>query len=242
VGFGPQVLYSNFVTSIDGVAALGDGTSSGTVISGKHQGDRFLMALLRACAEAVVLGAGTLRASPGHLWTPAHVYPHLADSFAALRRSLGLSPEPRLVVLTASGEVDMTHPAIERGATIITTGAGARTLENNLPATCELVVMGDSGPLDLAQALNELRDRGLSVLLTEGGPRLMGQLVKQRLVDEAFITISPVVAGRGDESRMGMVAGAEFLPGNGRWSRLLTVHRHADFVFLRYALRSSERP
>jgi riboflavin biosynthesis pyrimidine reductase len=197
------------------------------------------MALLRACAEAVVLGAGTLRASPGHLWTPAHVYPQLAGSFAALRRSLALSPEPRLVVLTASGEVDMTHPALERGATIITTGGGARTLENNLPATCELVVMGDSGPLDLAQALDELRDRGLSVLLTEGGPRLMGQLIKQRLLDEAFITFSPVVAGRDGAHRPGMVEGAELLPRAGAWSRLLSVRRHGDYLFLRYRLRDT---
>src|SRR4029077_12543557 len=103
IGFEAPVLYSNFVASIDGVVAP-PGVSAGSVISGRHAGDRFLMALLRACADGVVLGAGTLRATPGHLWTPAHVYPALAESFAGLRRSLGRGLEPRLVVITRKGD------------------------------------------------------------------------------------------------------------------------------------------
>jgi len=45
------------------------------------------------------------------------------------------------------------------------------------------------------------------------------------------------MAGRGDDSRLGMVAGAEFLPGHGVWTKLLSARRHADFLFLRYRLR-----
>ena len=75
IGFADLVVYSNFVTSIDGVAALGDGKSAGSVISGKNVADRFLMGLLRACADCVLIGGGTLRATPGHHWTPAHVAP-----------------------------------------------------------------------------------------------------------------------------------------------------------------------
>jgi len=85
-------VFSNFVTSIDGVATLGETQSAGSVLSAKNPGDRFLMALLRACADVVLLGAGTLRSTPGHLWTAGHVYPALAESFAGLRRSLGRSP------------------------------------------------------------------------------------------------------------------------------------------------------
>src|SRR5260370_5727843 len=88
LGFGDRVVYSNFVSSLDGVATFGSGISAGSAISGKYPADRFLMALLRACADAVVIGAGTLRATPGHLWTPAHVYPDLAMEFAVLRITL----------------------------------------------------------------------------------------------------------------------------------------------------------
>ena len=173
-------MYSNFVSSIDGVATLGEGTSAGSMISGKYPADRFLMALLRACADAVLLGAGTLRATPGHLWTPAHVFPQQADSFAGLRRSLGRGPEPKLVVITARGMVDASHVAIQHGALIFTTRRGADACRPEVPASCEVVATGEGDEVDLAAVIDELRNRNLGVLLTEGGPHLMGELIEPR--------------------------------------------------------------
>jgi riboflavin biosynthesis pyrimidine reductase len=242
LGFADTALYSNFVASIDGVVTLGANPSAGSLISDRNRADRFLMGLLRACADAVLLGAGTLRATPGHRWTPAHIFSDYASGFAALRTTLGRTPEPRLVLLTARGDIDFSHPAIVAGATVITTEAGRKALAPQLPASCDVVEVGETGPVDVRRAVDELRRRGHRVLLTEGGPHLMGELVKHGLVDEAFVTISPVLAGRDQEARLGMVAGAEFLPDNGAWSRLLSARRHADFVFLRYGLRKSERP
>jgi riboflavin biosynthesis pyrimidine reductase len=207
------------------------------VISGKYPADRFLMALLRACADAVVIGAGTLRATPGHLWTPAHVFPQQAESLAGLRRSLGRAPEPRLVVITAHGAVDAAHVAVQHGALIFTTRRGADACRHQVPASCEVVVMGDGDQVDLGAVVHELRNRSLGVLLTEGGPNLMGQLIDRGLLDEAFLTISPVVAGRAETRRLGMVEGVELLPKRGAWSRLMSVRRHGDYLFLRYGLR-----
>ena len=226
------------MTSIDGVATLGSVTSAGSVLSAKHPGDRFLMALLRACADAVLLGAGTLRATPGHLWTPANVYPALAESFAGLRRSLGRAPEPRLVVLTSHGELDFSHPALQLGATILTTAAGAEELARRAPESCDVAVLGEGDHVDLPRAVDELRNRGYRAVLTEGGPHVMGRLIEARLLDEAFLTISPVLAGRDQERRLGMVEGVELLPSAGRWTRLLSARRHGDYLFLRYGLRA----
>ena len=237
LGFPGPVVYSNFVSSLDGVVTLGSKPSAGSVISGKYAADRFVMGLLRACADAVVIGAGTLRATPGHLWTPAHVFPALATEFTALRSSLGRSAEPALVLLTASGELDFAHPALAKGAIVITTSGGAKKVGDRLPPKCELVVMGKGGSLDLGKAIGELRNRGLDVLLCEGGPHVMGQLLEDRLLDEAFLTVSPVVAGRGGEPRLGMVEGIELLPANGAWSKLLSARRHGDYLFLRYGFR-----
>jgi riboflavin biosynthesis pyrimidine reductase len=237
LGFPGPVVYSNFVSSLDGVVTLGSKPSAGSVISGKYAADRFVMGLLRACADAVVIGAGTLRATPGHLWTPAHVFPALATEFTALRSSLGRSAEPALVLLTASGELDFAHPALAKGAIVITTSGGAKKVGDRLPPKCELVVMGKGGSLDLGKAIGELRNRGLDVLLCEGGPHVMGQLLEDRLLDEAFLTVSPVVAGRGREPRLGMVEGIELLPANGAWSKLLSARRHGDYLFLRYGFR-----
>ncbi|MHB8380678.1 MAG: dihydrofolate reductase family protein [Acidimicrobiales bacterium] len=235
LGFATHVVYSNFVSSVDGVVTLGSKPSAGSIISGKYPADRFLMGLLRACADAVLLGAGTLRATPGHLWTPGHVYPELATEFIALRSALGRTTEPRLAVVTASGEIDASHPAIVKGALVMTTAGGAKAIGHRLPKSCEVITIGTGKRVDPGKAIAELRHRGLNVLLTEGGPHLVGQLIEGGLLDEAFLTISPVIAGRkDDEKRLGMVEGVELLPNHGAWSGLSSVRRHGDYLFLRY--------
>ena len=239
LGFDEPVLYSNFVMSVDGVVTLGSKPSAGSAISGRNPADRFLMGLLRACADAVLLGAGTLRSTPGHHWTPEHVFPELAESFADMRMDLGRKPRPRLVLLTSSGDVPISHPAVVGGATIVTTAAGARALAGRLPDSCDMVEVGDSGEVDLARAVGALHDRGDRVLLTEGGPHVMGELVKDELLDEAFLTVSPVLAGRDREPRLGMIAGVELLPGRGVRAKLVSARRHGDFLFLRYRVKKT---
>lgn len=239
---GPAALYSNFVASIDGAVTLGSLISAGSIISGRDPHDRFLMGLLRAFGDAVLIGAGTLRATPGHLWTAEHVFPDLAGTFASLRSRLGLALQPRLVVVTASGHVDSTHPAIVAGATVITTSAKADGLRKSLPESCDVAVAGDGDGVDFARAVGLLRERRLSRILTEGGPHLMGELVRANLLDEIFLTLSPVLAGRDRETRLGMIAGLELLPDRGAWASLASVRRSGNYLFLRYDLRSKARP
>ena len=62
------------------------------------------MGLLRACADAVVVGSGTFNASPRSVWTPEQAYPDAAEAFAELRRSIGRPPLAELVVL--AGRLD----------------------------------------------------------------------------------------------------------------------------------------
>ena len=97
-------LVANFVESVDGVVALPDAAGeSGAVVSGGSAADRFLMGLLRACADAVLIGAGTLRAAPGDLWFPESIFPSGAPLYEQARRALGLTERPRLYVVSGSG-------------------------------------------------------------------------------------------------------------------------------------------
>src|SRR6185312_8908767 len=74
---------ANFVESADGVVALPEARGeSGGVVSGGSEADRFIMGLLRACADAVLIGAGTLRAAPGDLWTADAIFPGAAGLYA----------------------------------------------------------------------------------------------------------------------------------------------------------------
>ncbi|WP_371648835.1 RibD family protein [Streptomyces mirabilis] len=231
-------VYANFVTSIDGVVALGpEYLSSGSAISGREPADRFVMGLLRASADAVLIGAGTLRATPRHRWTPDHVCPEAAADFAKLRRDLGHATQPELVVVTASGDLPTEHPALQSGALVVTTVDGARQLDGRLPPTCTLRTAGE-GSLRMVDVLAVLQAHGHTAVLTEGGPHLVGNLIAEGLLDELFLTTSPVLAGRAGTSRPGLVAGLELLPTHPAWMDLISVRRRESYLFLRYRLRT----
>ncbi|TPQ21977.1 RibD family protein [Streptomyces sporangiiformans] len=239
LGFTLPCVYANFVSSIDGVVALGpEFPSSGSAISGREPADRFVMGLLRACADAVLIGAGTLRATPRHLWTPDHVCPQAAPDFAALRRSLRRATQPELVVVTASGDLPTQHPALQSGALVTTTLDGARKLEGRLPAACTVLIAGEEPTLRMADVLAALHAQGHTAVLTEGGPHLTGHLLGEGLLDELFVTTSPVLAGRTGTARPGLIEGLELLPNRQEWTDLISIRRRDSYLFLRYRLRA----
>lgn len=234
-GFGlakPCVL-ANFVASLDGVVALPGRTESGQIISGKSTADRFVMGLLRACADAVVIGAGTFRQSAGHLWQPDRIYPAGAALFAAARASLGLAAQPRFVLVTATGDIDPNEPALE-GAFVVTTRAGEANLRPRVRETTTLVVL-DADRVHLANVLEFLRAQGLPRILTEGGPSLFSELVASRLLDELFLTTSPKLFGRFPSDHRKSLADGLDLAGTSL--ELLSLRRHSSHLFARYALR-----
>jgi len=235
LGFTQPCLYANFVASVDGVVALGpEFPSSGSTISGHAPADRFTMGLLRACANAVLIGAGTLRASTHHRWVPEYVYPAAAEEFAALRRERELPADPELVVVTAAGDLPPDHPALQAGALIATTSEGAARLRGRLPATCTILDTGDRPSVDLVTLVQALRERGHTTILSEAGPHLLGQLAGASLLDELFLTVSPILAGRDGVPREGIVAGLEILPHYRKQAELVGIRHQASYLFLRY--------
>jgi riboflavin biosynthesis pyrimidine reductase len=195
------------------------------------------MGLLRALADAVLIGAGTLRAAPDSLWTPGYIFPDAAAEFAELRRGLGKDADPRLVVLTASGRLEPHHPALEAGALVVTTRAGAAALRRRLPGSSSIVASGDGSNVDLAEMVAALRGEGHDTLLTEGGPTVIGGLLEAGLLDELFLTLSPILAGRSAASgRPGLVDGFDLLPSRTTSAVLWSARQHGSHLFLRYGI------
>lgn len=231
-------VFANFVSTIDGVVSYDvPGADKAAQISEGHAADRFVLALLRAVADAVVVGAGTLRKEPATLWTPEFVMPDGAAEFAVLRRSLGLRPHPLTVIVSASGRIDASLPVFRSGTPVIvaTTTDGARQIARS--AGVRAAAVADSAPLPTG-AIVELavREAGPRVL-TEGGPTLLGRFLEDGAVDELFLTIAPRLAGRSEAlRRLALVEGVAFSPKDTPRGRLVSLKASGDYLFTRYAL------
>jgi riboflavin biosynthesis pyrimidine reductase len=231
-----RCVYANFVGTIDGVVAIPSLPGANRTISGDSDADRFVMGTLRAAADLVLIGSGTLLASPTGRWRPETVYPPGAESFAELRRALGYDPSPRVAILTASGSIPDDHPVLRDGAIVLTTELGALRLGGRLPDEAEIAPLPGEAEVDVRAALALLHERGHRRILSEAGPHVFGSLVEAEVVDELFLTVSPLLAGRGTAVTYGLVEGAALLPGRNEHVRLRSVRLHGGHLFLQYAL------
>lgn len=172
------------VTTLDG-AATGPDRLSGSVSS---PADQLVFNTVRRDADAVLIGAGTLRAEH---YTPMRAKP--AD--AARREAAGQAPAPVIAVVSGSLDLPWDLPVWRESACrpMVLTSRGADP--DRLAAAREhadLIVLERTTPEAIVDALVE---RGLPRIVCEGGPRLLRDLVAADLVDEADITLSPVFAG-----------------------------------------------
>ena len=225
-------VYANFVASLDGIVALPGDTESGQIISGKNPADRFVMGMLRAVADAVLIGAGTFRKSQGHAWTAERIYPNAREQYAELRRRLGLAAQPRLALLSASGDLDPNEPAL-RDAWVFTTRQGEARLRSKIPESTRLIVR-EAGELSPAAVVEVLRGEGLPRVLTEGGPSLFADLIRSGALDALFLTSAPTLFGRfPNDERKSLVDGLDV---GGARLELDGIRRHRSHLFLRYSL------
>jgi riboflavin biosynthesis pyrimidine reductase len=237
IGLDEPCVVANFVESLDGVVAVPRLPRSHALLGDESEADRFVLALVRACADAVLVGSGTLLSSPQGTWRIDRAYPAAAAALAELRARRGRPEQPLVAVVSTGASLDPAHPLLESGALMLTTTGAAASLRASVPAATEVVAVTDGETVDLAAALDVLRDRGCSVVLSEAGPSLFGSLVAAGLVDELFLTVSPILAGRAATARLGLVEGVELVPQTHVAGRLRSVRTHGSHLFLRYALR-----
>lgn len=243
---GRPCVFSNFVTTLDGVVSLNEtGHASGGDISGFNAQDRMVMGLLRALADVVIIGAGTLGADSRHLWTAAAIFPGLAEDYRQLSAALGNGEAPLHVIVSGSGTLDLGLPVFAAGKVqtlILTTTAGAKhLLRQAVPDSVEIRAIhapGRSGRAIPAPAILDAvcRVRPARRILVEGGPRLLGDFYAARLIDEQFLTLAPQIAGRAaDDRRLSLVMGRTFAPDDPLWGRLTDLRRGGSHLYLRYS-------
>ncbi|AQA05813.1 hypothetical protein BVC93_29470 [Mycobacterium sp. MS1601] len=212
---------ANFISSLDGGSAV-DGTSGGLA----GPGDRALFSVMRELADVIVVGAGTVRSENyGGVTLTVQQRQH--------RQSRGQAEVPPIAIVSNSGRLNrdmlvFTHSEVP--PLVLTSNSAAPGARALLGEAAE--VIDCSGPdvdeVDTVVLLAALAARGLSRVLTEGGPSLLGTFIAADLLDELCLTIAPTVVG-GDAGRIAH--------GAGRSTPLRRVHLLTDdagYLYCRY--------
>jgi riboflavin-specific deaminase-like protein len=211
----------NMVSSVDGRAAL-EGKASGI----GSATDRRTMRTLRSGADAVMIGAGTLRAEKLSLG--------LDEADGAL--------QPLAVIVTHTGDIPLEEHLIVKGGQevliLLSDAAPRRVVERLRNLAPVMRAPADStGAVDLGRALLALRaERGVESVVVEGGPGLNHALISRQLVDELFVTVAPQLLGGGADQTLTLLQGPELQASDRPILDLVSVHLAGDELFLRYSI------
>jgi riboflavin-specific deaminase-like protein len=174
----------NFAATVDGRATI-EGRS-GPIGS---ETDTEMLAGLRTRFDAVMIGAGTMRAERYGRLVPS-------QEKRERRERIGLPHDPLMVIVSGRLDLPWDAPLFTdgRGRVLVLTAS-----EADPPDTAtSLRVIRHESRVDVAAALRQLRhERGIRALLCEGGPRLHAELQAAGLVDDLFLTIAPKLVGGG---------------------------------------------
>jgi riboflavin biosynthesis pyrimidine reductase len=177
----------HMVAGLDGTAAIG-----GRVGALSTAPDQELFRRMRQIADVVMVGAETVRREG---YGPVRLDEQARDA----RVARGQAPVPPVAVVSRSLDLDWGAPvfaeAAEGARTCVVT-CEAADLERRAQAArvADVVVAGEEG-VEPAAAMAALAARGHRVVLCEGGPRWLGQLVAADRLDELCLSVAPVIGG-----------------------------------------------
>jgi riboflavin biosynthesis pyrimidine reductase len=219
-------LIANMVAGLDGSLAW-----NGRVGALSSAADRSLFVRLRGLADAVVVGAGTVRAEG---YGPVKLPEERREQRLAAGRSAG----PPLVVVSRSLDLDWDAPlwdgTPDPRPMVVTCASAPDDALARARDHAEVVVAGE-GSVDLGLAMRALVDRGMRVVLTEGGPTLLAELVAAGLLDELCLTLTPLFGG----DPLTMAHRPAATPTLSAFT-LEGVVRQQDELYLRYLLRRED--
>jgi riboflavin-specific deaminase-like protein len=200
----------NMVATVDGRAAVG-GTATGI----GSERDRQLMKELRADADVVLHGAGTVRADP----LSARVPTDLVER----RLARGMSAQPLGAIVTASGNLPEKHPYYQSATRIY--------VLSDRPIAVRAPTIEVCRATDVRAVIEDLGRWGAKRILCEGGPRLNASLFEAGLVDELYFTLAPKLAG--GDNPLTLVQGGVF---DIVQLELHDVEQHGSELLLRYSV------
>lgn len=209
----------NFVTSADGAVSVDDRSEPLTT-----PGDHRVFDALRDLADVVLVGAGTIRIEH---YRPMRPNPVRREH----RRRHGLAEAPTLAVVSGRLDLDPAAPLFTKAETrpiVITHAASPADRRAALSEVADVIVTGDAA-VSPVRALTELAERGLTRVLSEGGPHLYATLLAASVVDELCLTVSPLVTGPG----VGRIVAGPY-PIDPAGLRLTRVLEEDGALFLRY--------
>ena len=205
------------LTTLNGAIAGADGLS-GSISS---ETDRLIFAQVRRMADAILVGAGTIRAER---YNPMLAYPEFQEARAAA----GQQPAPVVAIVSHSLDLPWQDGLFHESAQqpIVLTGVHDPNSPALQLARAHADVIEISG-IDAAAMIGALRDRGLDRILCEGGPSLLTRLIEADLIDEYDVSVAPILTGRG----YGIVDGP---PAAARRLRLAQAIAADGFIFAKY--------
>lgn len=180
---------ANFISTLDGSATGPDGRTG----SINTAADVRVFAALRALSDVVLVGAGTVRAE-------GYRAVQVRQAWRDVRTSLGLAPVPTLAVVSRSLALpsDLLDVPEGGGPVIVVTAADVdpdRRGEIETRLGPGSVLTAGQQSVDVPGCLDALAARGLSRVLCEGGPQLLGELASHDLLDDLCLTLAPVLVG-----------------------------------------------
>jgi riboflavin biosynthesis pyrimidine reductase len=196
-------IYSNFVQSLDGIVSLLGRHATGGDIS-QSNADRWLMDLLRAYADGLIMGMTTLRIERRNRGPESRgiVFQVVEPELLRFRERLGKGRQ-RNIFVTHAVDLDLSQWKVFDGdlvdAVIVTSPAGTVRLaaQQQSHPQVDIIPAGTDETIDLIEVLRKLRQHlGIEHLLCEGGPTLYGELARADLIDEKFVTVAPVETGQ----------------------------------------------
>jgi riboflavin biosynthesis pyrimidine reductase len=212
-------LRSNFVSSLDGAVEI-DGQSKAL----SSDSDSRVFSTIRRLADVVLVGAGTIRDEG---YTPLR----LSKAARGWRTANGLAENPTLAIVSSRLELSAVNPVFQSAVRpiVVTHEASPPDRREALAEVAEVLVLGEA-EVDLQGVVDEFAARGMTQILCEGGPHLLGALTAADLVDELCLALSPLLAGPG----AGRITAGVPTTLTRRMKLQSTLSASDDYLFFRY--------